>query len=410
MGKEYKIFKQLRTLYAMGVVRGELPSQELFLRNAFDLMTRKIPENQDRYIWYSLFAPSEIVHAMGTVAIEGDFMSAYMGTFGYTKKLLAHVEQEHGLKDVCSYHKMLIGALALEILPVPRALVVCGNCCDSVRKLGTYVSEMFGSQVFIIDAPRKRSEPARRYIEGQLVELTRFIGEVTGVPFSMDRLREAVRRSNEAASYWKRALDVRKGRPLLKGLRAMRQFLNIQSTFGTPQAVELTKAFYEDMLRLRENQAATPEGDLCRLMWFHNVPVYKSILDRLEEEFGATVVVELMAYPHQERVDEEDIFGSIADRLLTHPIVTIDEQKRRYCSQLAKEFQVDGAIQQMHLNCRGNYGVSRCLQDSLREVEIPLLFLEMDGVDDRSYSEEQARTRVQAFVESIRARREHLSA
>ena len=100
MQQDFKFFKQLRTLYALGFIRGKLRTQELFLHNAFELMTRKIPAHADQYLWHSLFAPSELIHATGAVAIECDFMSAYLCAFGYANKLINFAEQEHAHRRI----------------------------------------------------------------------------------------------------------------------------------------------------------------------------------------------------------------------------------------------------------------------------------------------------------------------
>lgn len=401
---DYPFFKLLRMLYKMGLIRGELEANNMFLRYAYELMTQKIAHAPE-HVWYSLFAPAEIMAAMDIASIESDTMGAYLATFGYSKRLMGHVEKELGLTNVCSFHKAIIGALHLEIIPKPKALVMCGNCCDSVRKLGDYVHGTFGCRLFTIDVPMMRTPGGHRYLTSQLVELTRFLEDVSGARFSMDRFREAVRLSNAANQHWKAGLDLRKGRPLLQGIRATSQFLPMHTIFGTPDAVEITRTFHEE-LRERAESAPPERDDLCRLMWYHNLPVYKSFLDNLEEEAGASVVVEVLSYPHYERLDEESPFESIADRLLTHPIVGLRNHRGQYSQRLASEFRVDGAIQLGHMNCRGNYGITRCLSDAFRDVDVPLLVLEMDALDARTYSEEQARTRVQAFVESMRARKE----
>lgn len=398
----YPFFRYLRTLDALGFVRSELKSQELFLRNAFDLMRHGVGANPDNHFWYTLFVPSEIMHASGAVAIESDTMGVYLSAFGYLKRLMAYAEQQLGLVEICSYHKALMSALHLEILPPPRAIVVNGNCCDTARKLGNYVQRNFGSELFIIDTPAQRTPAAVAYLRGQLIELSRFLARVSGRPFDIDRLREVVRLSNEATRWWKMALDLRQGPPLLRGIGVQSRFLNMPSIFGTPRALEVARLHYEELLERRQRgEPKVPAG--CRLMWLHHLPLYKSLFDEVEE-LGASVVVELLAYPYWDRLDEADPFAALAERLLTHPVTTTNDTKGQYVRALAERFRVDGTIQLMHGNCRGNYGLSRCAADGLRGARIPMLQVEMDALDFRAYAPEQLRTRVQGFIESLAMR------
>jgi benzoyl-CoA reductase/2-hydroxyglutaryl-CoA dehydratase subunit BcrC/BadD/HgdB len=401
--RKYPFFRFLRTLDGLGMIRSELKSQELFLRKGFELMSETIAAHVDNFLWYTLFVPAEIIHGMDAIAIESDTMGVYLATFGYLKMLMNHVDQELGLANICVYHKALIGALHLEIIPPPKGIIVNGSCCDTARKLGSYIQRMFGAQLFVLDTPSQKTPASLAYLRGQLIEMTRFIERLSGKKLDIDRLREAVRRSNEATAFWKRAQDLRRGRPLLKGIAVQSRFINATSTFGSPYAVDVARMFYEELQeRLERGEPRLQDG--CRLMWVHNLPQYKTFFDRLEDEMGASVVVEVLAYPYYDRLDEEDPFASIADRMLSHPVVGTNDFKAQYLRELAQRFRVDGTIQLLQTNCRTNYGLSRCVADGLRLANIPTLHLDMDSLDKRCYSEEQVKTRVQGFVESLSMR------
>jgi len=68
------------------------------------------------------------------------------------------------------------------------------------------------------------------------------------------------------------------------------------------------------------------------------------------------------------------------------------------------EYQIDGALLFATPACRHANGAYRLLQDSLAELDIPLLTLDMDIGDGREYSPEQVKTRLEGFIEVLEHR------
>jgi hypothetical protein len=66
---------------------------------------------------------------------------------------------------------------------------------------------------------------------------------------------------------------------------------------------------------------------------------------------------------------------------------------------------VDGVIHPCHWGCRQGTGIRGLIQQGLAELDVPVLNLEVDCVDARSFSEGQLRTRLEAFLELIAGRR-----
>jgi benzoyl-CoA reductase/2-hydroxyglutaryl-CoA dehydratase subunit BcrC/BadD/HgdB len=62
-------------------------------------------------------------------------------------------------------------------------------------------------------------------------------------------------------------------------------------------------------------------------------------------------------------------------------------------------------INPCHWGCRQGTGSRGLITQELQKAGIPVLNLEVDCVDPRNFSEGQVRTRIQAFVETILARK-----
>jgi benzoyl-CoA reductase/2-hydroxyglutaryl-CoA dehydratase subunit BcrC/BadD/HgdB len=69
---------------------------------------------------------------------------------------------------------------------------------------------------------------------------------------------------------------------------------------------------------------------------------------------------------------------------------------------LIRTFRVDGLVIHSARSCKpysvGQYDLKRLLME---RMEVPSVVIEADIADERAYSEEQARTRLEAFLEGM---------
>jgi benzoyl-CoA reductase/2-hydroxyglutaryl-CoA dehydratase subunit BcrC/BadD/HgdB len=107
------------------------------------------------------------------------------------------------------------------------------------------------------------------------------------------------------------------------------------------------------------------------------------------------------SYPYHDYINEEDPFLGLAEKILAYPYINMEKSHNKYLLELARKFRVDGVIQLLPMGCRACHGLARIKQDSFRDLGIPMLLLDVDTLDSRQYSDSQARTRIEAFVESI---------
>jgi benzoyl-CoA reductase/2-hydroxyglutaryl-CoA dehydratase subunit BcrC/BadD/HgdB len=68
---------------------------------------------------------------------------------------------------------------------------------------------------------------------------------------------------------------------------------------------------------------------------------------------------------------------------------------------LARAYKLDGAINPCHWGCRQGTGARGLISDGLKEINVPVLNLEVDCVDTRNFAEGQLRTRIEAFMEML---------
>jgi len=73
---------------------------------------------------------------------------------------------------------------------------------------------------------------------------------------------------------------------------------------------------------------------------------------------------------------------------------------------MVDKYRVDGIVMHSNRSCKpysfGQYDIQRIVE---RERGIPSLVIEADMVDERSFSESQVATRIDAFMEMIKQRK-----
>ena len=125
----------------------------------------------------------------------------------------------------------------------------------------------------------------------------------------------------------------------------------------------------------------------------------------LEDEYRAVIVVDELNDVTWDAIDPADPYPGMARRAIGLPLNGPSERRVARLRQLAQEYRVDGVIHPCHWGCRQGTGIRGLIQQGFSELDIPVLNLEVDCVDARSFSEGQLRTRLEAFLELLAGRR-----
>ncbi|MBW1946268.1 MAG: 2-hydroxyacyl-CoA dehydratase, partial [Deltaproteobacteria bacterium] len=92
---------------------------------------------------------------------------------------------------------------------------------------------------------------------------------------------------------------------------------------------------------------------------------------------------------------------SIAKRMISVPYSMDTSERIRHMQALAGDYQIDGAINPCHWGCRQGTGARGLISKGLKDVNVPVLNLEIDCVDSRNLAKGQIETRVEAFIEML---------
>jgi benzoyl-CoA reductase/2-hydroxyglutaryl-CoA dehydratase subunit BcrC/BadD/HgdB len=159
--------------------------------------------------------------------------------------------------------------------------------------------------------------------------------------------------------------------------------------------------------RIVEGVAAVADEQL-RLYW-EGMPVWGKLRDNASLFMNQKTCVVASTYCNSwifQDLDPRDPFESMAKAYTELFIVRSDAVKEAYVKRMIDFFKIDGIVFHDAKTCPNNsnnrYGMPERLRD---ELKVPFLTLNGDLNDLRCYSEEQAQTSIEAFVEQLRESR-----
>lgn len=352
-------------------------------------------------VWTSAFVPSELIYILGKVPFLPEVAAAACAAMGHAPDMVQEAEKGGYASDLCTVHRCGLGLLHAGYLPAPDAIVVSSALCDGGRKFLAHAARQYGCPFYLLDVPYDDDPDTLDYLAAQLEEVAARIG-----PLPPQRLIERVfHLSNQARAEHLAINDLRqRQRGLLRGPEAVGYTSMLMMGFGSAGC----RQFYRLFRRSLERRArAVREAEVQikrppRLLWLHFKPYYpNSVLPDLVSSGKAEIAVEEMNMVWWEELDPAWPWLSLARKMTSHPGWGPAQRRVERVLDLARRYQVDGAVHFSHWGCRQSTGAVRLLQDALRGEGIPLLNLEGDCVDHRNFLDGQARTRVEGFLELL---------
>lgn len=283
-------------------------------------------------------------------------------------------------------------------------VVVGETTCDGKKKMYEFMSEF--KDVFILELPHKQTEAALQYWKSEIIRFKEYLEKKFEVEITEEKLREAVRISNEGRRALKDFYELMKQDPApMKG----ENLYNV--LYGTTFKFDRSKVPAEiDALtvKLKEEYAAGKnEGKKHRIL-ITGCPMggaTMKVVKAIEENGGVVVAFENCsgAKSVDRLIDENDpdIYDAIARRYLNIgcSVMTPNPNRFELLNELIDEYQVE-AVVEMTLQACHTYNVEagKVGRFVREEKKIPYLHVETD------YSQSdvgQLNTRIAALIEML---------
>jgi len=367
--------------------------------------------------WITSGGPVEPLIVMDIIPVYPENHGAMIGASKMGVALCEKSEEMGYSRDLCSYARADIACAPVNGgpiggLPRPDMLVCCNNICGTVLKWYEVQARYFNVPLFILDTPFSHTEfsdEARKYVRKQVDEYIEFLEMVCGKKCDYDRMAEVGKLSVEGQRLWQAVLDTAAHKPApMSAFDAFFHLALIVTLRGTSVVVDYYTGLLAEMKeRIASGISAVP-NEKYRLLW-DNLPIWYRT-KWLSEKFAAHDAC-LVADTYTSAwcgslkyINENDFLGTMAEgysRIYLN--IGVDEMAETVIEMIDK-YDADGLVMHSNRSCKpyslGQYDIQRIVQEKRK---IPTLMIEADMVDERSFAESQIETRIDAFMEVLKA-------
>jgi benzoyl-CoA reductase/2-hydroxyglutaryl-CoA dehydratase subunit BcrC/BadD/HgdB len=176
---------------------------------------------------------------------------------------------------------------------------------------------------------------------------------------------------------------------------------------GTQTAIDYYNELLPELRARISDGVAAVEGERLRLYW-EGMPIWGRLRDLAMQFLELKTCVVASTYANSwifTTLDADDPFLSMARAYTELFIVRSDPYKEKYLEEMFNTFGVDGVVFHDSKTCPYNTNCRHGMPQRLQErLGIPSITIPGDLNDLRCYSDEQARTQIEAFVEQLAAR------
>jgi benzoyl-CoA reductase/2-hydroxyglutaryl-CoA dehydratase subunit BcrC/BadD/HgdB len=370
--------------------------------------------------WITSGGPVEPLIVMDVIPIYPENHGAMIGASKMGADLCEKAEIMGFSRDLCSYARSDIACAPINAgpiggLPKPDMLVCCNNICGTVLKWYEVQARYFNAPLFILDTPfchTEFSKEAQQYVLKQIYEYIAFLERNCGKLFDYDKMKEVGRLSVQGQRLWRAVLDTAAHKPApLSAFDAFFHLAMIVTLRGTQVVVDYYTALLNEMKeRITAGIGAIP-NERYRLLW-DNLPIWyrtKWLSEKLAS-YDACLVADTYTSAWcgvLKYIDENDFLNTIAEaysRIYLN--IGIDQMADEILS-LIDRYEVNGIVMHSNRSCKpyslGQYDIQKIIRE---KRGIPSLIIEADMVDERSFTESQIETRIEAFMEVITGRKD----
>jgi len=406
----------------------EKPTETIKIKSAKkmrDLMTTyylealSAAQNNKPVAWITSGGPVEPLVAMDIIPVYPENHGAMIGSAKMGEDLCSKAEDMGYSSDLCSYARADIACSVVKGgpiggLPKPDMLICCNNICGTVLKWYEVQARFYNVPLFILDTPichTGYSPEIAKYVRTQVDEYIVFLETVTQRKLDRDKMTEVGTLSLEGQRLWQKVLNTTAHKPSPMSAFDAFFFLALIVTLrGTKIAVDFYKELIEEMeQRIKDGISSVPD-EKYRLLW-DNLPVWYQLkwLSKKFSDHNACLVADTYTSAWCgtiKYIDENNFLESMAEAYTRIYLnIGVDEMADGVLDMI-RFYDVDGFVMHSNRSCKPySFGQMDIMKIVREKTGIPVLMIEADMVDPRSFSQSQVDTRIDAFMEIIKQRR-----
>ena len=365
--------------------------------------------------WVTSGAPVELLRSFGFYTIYPENHGALVGVKKQGADMCAIAEGNGYSPDLCSYARIdlahtLSGKTPVGRLPKPDILFAANNICQTIVYWFKAIAHHYDIPLVLLDTPFNYSainDGDIKYMVTQLQEMIPVLEQAAKKKFSYAGFQKIVSRARDTSLAWSEVLATMKNRPA--PMTIFETFFHLAPIVSL-RGLTVTYDYYQILLeelqqRVRQGIGAVT-NERKRLMW-DNIAIWYKVRDHSVQfaEQGMNFVTATYTNAWAETTIYMDVNNPFESMAKTYSLVILNnnlDYRLRLMERLIKEYQVDGLVIHSARSCKpysvGQYDIKQKLRERLG---IPAVVIDGDITDARAYSEEQTRTRLEAFFETM---------
>ena len=394
------------------------------MKEIMELHFRELDEaaktKSKKIAWCTSVGPAELLRAAGFLVFFPENHGAMLGASRMATDLIPVANALGYSPDICSYLTSDIGSYIKGQSPISKAypgisgpprpdvLVYNTNQCRDVQDWYNFYAREFNIPCIGIQTHRGVGDVTKAHVDSisaQIKALIPTLEEVSGKKLDYDEFKHVVGLSRQCTDLWKEVLQIASNVPspltFFDGAIQMGPAVILR---GEQRAVDFYKLLLAELkLRVKDKVAAI-DGEQFRIYW-EGMPIWGKLRELSTQFAELSACVLASTYCSSwvfTALDPDDPFDSMA-RAYTELVIVRDENyKERYFEAEIERYKIDGMIFHDAKTCPNNsnnrYGMPERLS---KKYNMPMLVINGDLNDLRCYSEEQARTNIEAYIEQL---------
>jgi benzoyl-CoA reductase/2-hydroxyglutaryl-CoA dehydratase subunit BcrC/BadD/HgdB len=370
--------------------------------------------------WVSAGFPVELLWTYRVFPLHPENAACAAGARLKSQEMIEYAESLGFSRDLCSYFKTDIGAFDKK-LPItmggidkPAFCASTNTICDThVKWFQTQARKMgvpyFGFDIpsFVSGSDETRMEEYVDYVVDQVYKFFDFMYDITGKKFNFQYFKKILIKSDRLAELWHEIYEYRKISPTPYSFQdTLASIFPMVLLPGLDTGIK----FYEGILKDIKAMVARGEGDMppgeekYRIL-FEGIPFWYRIKFLYEmANYGVISVYEPYTYSFgpRKRTDlpEAELVRELAKLMIHFPYNYNLETRIKYFEQIIDDYKLNGVILHENMSCRpSTVGMIELKNAIQRGRGIPVWLMSGDMNDPRAWSDEQMKTRLEAFVE-----------
>jgi len=365
--------------------------------------------------WVTSGAPVELLRVFDFYTVYPENHGALCGAQKLGPEICAMAEDRGYNPDLCSYARIDLGhafsgKTPAGRLPRPDLLFCCNNICQTVLYWYKELSYYWDVPLIVFDTPfnfKDIQESDIRYMVRQFEEMIPQLEKISGRKFSDNRFKKIISLGSEASLTWGRVLATMKHSPApMTIFDAFVHMAPVVSLRGLPVSLDYYRTLLEELEDRVEKGIGAITNEKKRLMW-DNIAVWFKLRDwsLLFAERGFNFVAATYTNAWAETIHYLDPGSPFESMARAYSLVILNnnmEHRLKLMERMIRDYRIDGLVILSLRSCKpysvGQYDIRRLLGERLG---VRTAVIEADMTDFRTFSEEQIRTRLEAFFEQL---------